>query len=457
MLRSTLSKKFAVTLFLCFTLFFVSLAVPYTAFAQEAIVPPDANGNCPAGYQSRTPGNFPPQRWILDALTRLGLINARICVQNEIAESSAWVQTASVDTSELDSCNVTNFGFYRCFWNPLIASLSSIPASIGAWILTVSGMLFNFLVHNTIIDFKGAIFDKIGDGINTAWTAFRDIANIAIIGMFTFIAISLILGIKEYGERKMIARVLIIAVLINFSLLFTKMIIDASNFTASQFYRAAELKTGTVSGDVTIGQLQKTSGLADSFLRSMGIASAGDVYNAVLAVQGQDEGRWWVTILFGLFIGAVFLAAAAVLLYGSFLLIARALLLIFLMIVSPLAFASWLIPKFSQLGWSAWWDSLLKNAVFAPLLMVLLWVSLRIAQKFQAEGSTLGSLVGDKPQTTFGTEALFSYLMILGMLFMSIKLASKFSSTIAGFGGAAMAAAAPFTLGARFAGGLLRG
>ena len=38
-------------------------------------------------------------------------------------------------------------------------------------------------------------------------------SNIVIIGMFTFIAIATILGITEYGYKKMLSRVLIVAVL----------------------------------------------------------------------------------------------------------------------------------------------------------------------------------------------------------------------------------------------------
>src|SRR3989344_1086488 len=129
-----------------------------------------------------------------------------------------WAENNGQDLPEVitqakEAAGSCGLDFYRCFWNPLIAALGSVPTSIGAWVLTVSGMLFNFLVDHTIIEFKVSIIDRVGDGIDVTWTAFRDIANIVIIGMFTFIAISLILGIKEYGERKMIARVLIVAVL----------------------------------------------------------------------------------------------------------------------------------------------------------------------------------------------------------------------------------------------------
>src|SRR5207247_2609440 len=103
--------------------------------------------------------------------------------------------------------------------------IGAIFISISTWILSLSALLFNWLMDNTIVQF-GTFYGTIKNAVETAWTAFRDIANILIIGIFTFVAISIILGLKEYGQKKMIASVLIVAVLINFSLLGTKMVID---------------------------------------------------------------------------------------------------------------------------------------------------------------------------------------------------------------------------------------
>ena len=121
------------------------------------------------------------------------------------------------------------------------AAIALVFVSLSSLILSIAALLFNWLVDHTIIQFGTTYTDAVKKAVETAWTAFRDIANILIIGIFTFIAISIILGLKEYGQKKMIAHVLIIAVLINFSLLFTKMIIDGSNYTATQVYTAAGL------------------------------------------------------------------------------------------------------------------------------------------------------------------------------------------------------------------------
>ena len=376
-------------------------------------------------------------------------------VMLELIKAGIYNTPDSLPAGDPNSCGWWNmFACVEYAWNKVVTTIAFIPASIGAAFLIISGHLFNYSIDHTVIQFKESIFSNIEEGVNTAWEAFRDVANIVIIGMFAFIAISLILGIKEYGERRMIARVLIIAVLINFSLLFTKMIIDASNFTAYQFYKAAPITIASASGSVSTEGDIAAPGFAGSFLKAMGATNVGDLFNALEKQQESKKGSWYGTILFGLLTGVLFLLAAIVMLYGAFLLLARALLFIFLMIISPVAFASWLIPKFSQQGWSMWWDTLLKNAVFAPLLMIMLWASLKIAKQFQTTGGTIGSLVGN-PGDGIGIGALFNYIIILGMLFLSIKLASKFSSTIAGFSMASSVMATPFTRGARLAGATL--
>ena len=214
-----------------------------------------------------------------------------------------------------------------CWGRTISVIIGAVLISITAWLLALAGLLFDFVIDVTIVQF-GALFDSsLKAGIDAGWTVFRDLSNIVIIGMFTFIAISLILGIKEYGERKMIARVLIIAVLINFSLLFTKMIIDASNFTAKQFHAAATtagLPASAVSETTGVnpfsGEFAQT-GIAGRFVQYMGVTSIGDTVKALSqGAFGSKENNYadadgLKTLLHGVFSSTLLLAAALVFLY----------------------------------------------------------------------------------------------------------------------------------------------
>ena len=128
---------------------------------------------------------------------------------------------------------MTNPG--TCLMRSALSWLGTGLIWLGVTLATIAAGIFEATLKYTIIEL-GKYLGLIKSGIDVGWTALRDIANIIIIGLFVFIAVNIILGVKDFGDKKKVARVLIVAVLINFSLLFTKVIVDASNFTAYQFY-----------------------------------------------------------------------------------------------------------------------------------------------------------------------------------------------------------------------------
>lgn len=336
------------------------------------------------------------------------------------------------------------------------AAIALVFVSLSSLILSIAALLFNWLVDHTIIQFGTTYTDAVKKAVETAWTAFRDIANILIIGIFTFIAISIILGLKEYGQKKMIAHVLIIAVLINFSLLFTKMIIDGSNYTATQVYTAAGLGSTQAKGATVNNSTQY--GIADQFMNLLGVSTLANAWKTVNDTAVAQNG-WWGPFVHGILLTVILLGAALVLFYGCFLLVSRLIMLIFLMMTASIAFASYLVPKWSgsSYGWSAWWSSLIWCAAFAPILMFLLWMTLNVSSALKNKTTgTLGGALSD-PAGGNNMSALFAYLIVLGLLYATFKVSSMAANKIGGFNIASLATALPFTMGSRFlAGGLGR-
>src|SRR3989344_4175903 len=288
----------------------------------------------------------------------------------------------------------------------------------------------------------------------------RDIANIVIIGMFIFIAINIILGVKDFGDKKKIARVLIVAVLINFSLLFTKAIVDASNFVAFQFYKsmvkdydanavgtsvagATTLQTtpGTTGADGGVGassdavDVGSVTGIAGRFLKMMRIEGFADSYNAIVKIQ--EEQRDIGALGYALLMLILLVLTAIVFFYGTYLLIRRAILIVFLLLISAVAFASWLIPHhFIEEGWLKWWKALLKSAFLAPILMAFLWATYNVSDALSSNPLFKGGSLGDLA-TNASKEgklaALFSFFLILGLLYASFKASSDLAGSISGF------------------------
>lgn len=337
-----------------------------------------------------------------------------------------------------------------CWGRTLSVLIGSALIAMSAWLLAVAALFFNFLVDHTIIQFGALFTPGVREGIDIGWSAIRDIANIVIIGMFVFIAINIILGVKDFGEKKMIARILIVAVLLNFSLLFSKVIIDTSNFVAMQFYKASELystSSGAGQNGVEFTGDFSQKGIAGQFIKFAGLEGVGKTYEALKTASfGIREDNYatasgWTALLFGLVTATLFTAAALVLLYGCYILVTRAVLLVFIMLTSALAFASWLIPHHTiDIGWTTWWKSLLKSAFLAPILMGLLWATLVIADavSVNTKSGTLGSLISN-PTQPLNLEALLAYVVILGLLYGSFYAANNLATSISGFGGVSTA------------------
>ena len=371
--------------------------------------------------------------------------------QNQSAQAAKLLE-------QVPNCSLNNFSFYKCLWNPGLAALGSFFLSIGAAILEFAGLSFDTMIQVVVIGFGSTLktlhLTGTTGGISIAWDAFRDLANILIIGMFTFIAISTILGSKEYGYKRLIARVLVIAVLMNFSLLFTEMVIDASNFTAYQLYAQLAGQGGSTSDS------KPSLDVAQAFMQPLGITSIWNTGNPLsITKKTKDSTGSGIQALFtGLVGGILLIVVAVVLFYGTILMASRAVVLVVLMLWSVIAFATYLLPNFaeSKYGWKGWWEALINCAVFAPVLMLFLSVSLLIIDGVSPNargGTNLGGVITDPTQlASGGWQIVVTYLITTGLLFVSLKIASHFANTTSGISFSAAAMVAPLALGTRFAG-----
>ena len=357
---------------------------------------------------------------------------------------------ATIPTGKASSgCNVWDV---PCMGNAVVVFLATIIMGLAAGLLTIAGALFDLLITHTVINFKATLDGmgmlssngKIGP-IDRMWATFRDVANILIIGMFVFVAISTILSLENYGAKKWIARILIVAVLINFSMFFTKFTIDASNFVARELYSAmltpviAQNPAATISTNNINGASANitNTGIEGAFMQDIGISG---LWNYGDLTDLTTKSGPLIMLSYALGASVFMIIVATILLYGSFLLASRAILLVFLLLTSSLAFASMLLPgKFGAEAWDKWRTSLINSAIFAPLLMLFLSATLLILTG--ATSITGSSNLRDflhNPANTDGWTVLFLFIIASGMLFISIKVANTFASKIAGFDYAAV-------------------
>ena len=301
-------------------------------------------------------------------------------------------------------------------------------------ITAFAGMLFNlsvaFSLH--IKDFLDTT-----PFIDTAWATFRDIANMFFIFILLYVAIKTILG---DNPGKMLTSIIITALLVNFSMFFTKVVIDASNILALNFYNAINVPKST---EFNIADSKTWSlGLSDPFMAALAIQTTypkdadltNTTYSKLFAAAGAAITQRILSQTVGVL---VMLIAAFVFFAGAWMFIARTVILLFLLMFSPIAVVSRLLPK-SKAIWDKWSETLIKQLIFAPAFMIMIWVVLNIlkanAIKKLMSGGFAGALQGDV--NAFGV--IFGYAFIIALLIMTLIVSQvvggKGATTLIGWG-----------------------
>lgn len=343
-------------------------------------------------------------------------VTAAATTEEPVTTAPVSPECASWGVGNQISCQMNKF---------LIIVLAGI-VSLFVQILYFADYLFNIAITKmATLEGFDSLYLKVAPSIAIVWTLFRDLANIVIIGLFVFIAISIILGLKEYGDKKLIARVLIVAILINFSFLFTRIIINLSNAFSSNIYK--NLVIPTVGNDGAASTGGASTKLGDTYVKLLNISSLEDTRSTLSKLYGDANGGIGTVFLHTVESVIFTILAIVAFLFAAILLIARFVMLITLLLLSSLAFATYLLPSWAAIGWSVWWNQLLKNAVLAPVMMLFIWVSLTLAQGLQVSNGNLGVLAGNVKDPK-GLETAVSYLLIIGLFYLGLFIANNFSN-----------------------------
>ena len=137
-------------------------------------------------------------------------------------------------TSNLAGCSWGVFSVFsdiNCLAFPVAYVLDFVFSFVG-WFVGILGNIFSYTLGLTI---NNQLYQNIAP-VATGWAFTRDVVNIFFIFALLFIAIATILGVESYGAKALLPRLIIIALLVNFSLLATQAIIFVTNALAYELY-----------------------------------------------------------------------------------------------------------------------------------------------------------------------------------------------------------------------------
>ena len=307
---------------------------------------------------------------------------------------------ASDKEDKKDCGDVLDSGLLGWFICPAINV--AIGFADGAW------SIFEFLLINNPLDRSGAYYDS--------WTKVRDLANAILVVIFLGIVISQVsnIGISNYGIKKMLPRLVIVAVAINISYYLMQVIIDIANITGKSI-------DGIFSGFESYSGLKAANGwsvLLDSILLSATVVGSVGVTLAAGAVLG------WPAII--LFLGAMIIPAIIGIIAGLLALQVRSMLIPILAIFSPVALVAWVLPNTQKLFDK--WKSMFTGLVFLYPLASIYYGGLKFAASL-----TLGSGESSSIQRLMALAALFIGTFMVAVI--AIKSNSIMGKIIGGIGG----------------------
>lgn len=220
------------------------------------------------------------------------------------------------------------------------------------------------VVHTSIVK---DLADTRGQGstLYQAWSFFRNVANIMFVIAMLFVIFSQItgFGIDNYGIKKILPKLIITAIIVNFSYVICGIIVDISNLAGDAlrgiFEGIADGTTGTSDrGNITGGVVQIVASLVNAIAPVVagGAAAGGITYLVVTGITASTSGSFLAFIFPILSIAG---AAALAGLFAMLMLGLRQSLIIIMIAISPIAFVLYAIPNTNALFKK--WFSLVKT------------------------------------------------------------------------------------------------
>ncbi len=401
------------------------------------------------------------------------VVNPTTNVSETTATDAKGNVTSVAAAPAVQSCSLNPSTWGDCLigWVAIIALLA---VEFIGFFLSLIGAFFNWVVVITVFQF-GLYFGN-SQGLLTAWGILRDIGNIVLIFGFIFMGLLMILDLNPASTRKSIPTLIIVALLLNFSLFGAEAVIDISNVLSAAIYNQAGQGSlcNPGSGSPSNNQPCSTNvGISSEILQAAGLSNLFDTASQssglisgvsnVLSTSFSDAVKSFAagnnTQKLIAFIGlAIFMGITCfVLLFGAILLVIRAIVLVLVLILSPVGLVALAIPPLNS-QWTRWSKTLISQAFYAPVYLLLILVSLKIMLSLQrtfANGSSATTILGvfTSGKSDYGSAILF-FALVTGFMIASQMVAKSMGAIGADFASKSAAYAtrktfmAPVRLGA---------
>jgi hypothetical protein len=280
----------------------------------------------------------------------------------------------------------------RCFILPIF--------KLAGFLLILSGTVFKWIINpeNIQIVLNGSAAG--GNPIYEVWQYVRDLLNMAFIMVLLFSAFCTIFQVEQYNYKKVLWKIVLMALLVNFSFPITRFIIDASNILMYSI-----INTDVISAFGTIAE------------------SNGAFRNLLLPRTFPNNTNLLVAAIMIFMLAITFLAV-------GILLLVRMIVLAILIIFSPIAFVGSILPGAASYS-SDWWNNLFKYSFFGPIMILGIVITVKLMNGIggNLKAKAIAGAEGGDPNL-FGSIAYMALPLVL--LWVVIGMAQKMGGAGAG-------------------------
>lgn len=264
--------------------------------------------------------------------------------------------------------------------------------------------------------------------VQVGWTLVRDVANLFFVVLLLAVALGTILKTESYNFKRLLPKLLIMAGLVNFSLVIAGLFIDFAQVIMMTFVSAFTAVTGE--GNL-IAALH-----VDKII----------FYNSTNPNWAVGSMQLLVTLIFMIL---MLLIVIIVILVMLVVFVMRIVMLWLLLVLAPLPYimAAWGGSR-AQRYYQQWWDEFFKYVMVGPVLAFFLWLALAVgtsdkllgninpaALNSQAAQSSYDSSITGILTTIGDPKQLVTFIIVVSLLMASLMITQQLGVAGGSFAG----------------------
>jgi len=303
------------------------------------------------------------------------------------------------------------------------------------WIISALGIIMVLVIkalvavaqYNSFIDSQAVV---------NGWRIVRDVCNMFFIVVLLIIAFATILNQEKYSYKTWLPKLILMAILINFSKTICGLFIDVTQVVMLTFVNAFK--------GMAAGNLISNLGITDI---------------VTLANNNADVGFW--AIVGAYFLGLIYMLVALVTIVTMLAMLVMRMVMIWVYVVlSPAAYVMAAFPGGQKYS-SMWWTEFSKNLIVGPVLAFFIWLSFVSMQSYVPANDfpgvdssmttqSAGSEIGLRPDSSYGKtgpatkagelDIFLKFIISIGMLIGGLKIASDIGGAAGSIAGKGMSA-----------------